>query len=248
MHTFGPKTLIVLAFALTLPTLTWAVNAACPPYSSSRDDAPSKVSVHGQVVFHNVTRGWLGLHVDPAVCGHHEIGLAFSTTDAWMQAKALRGCSVTVMGRLSPSLTAYYATSINFFNAKIVPDTTCSRHPWEENPYRYRVSEAVRAYKATVWIDTADQRPLSGEAIDAGTGKRLEGPWRAYANPDLNEEEDLDMSCHTGFRLTCFSGSLGSQTVELYPGTARLSAPQMGTERLSITCRRNTGGGDPSRK
>lgn len=209
----------------------------CPPGDGRTVDAPKPATLHGRLVFHDNTRGWLGLKLEHPVCGQREIEIAFSSQHGWRYARSLAGCEVSAEGKLSESVTAYYSTSLNLFDPKLQPGADC--HPDTALSYPDVVIPAkVSHYRVTVWIDVKDQKPLRGEIVDLQRHVALPGSWRYYAQVSMNGEEDLDLSCHDGFGLISFRSRPGSASSLFTPGTARLHSGELGPSWLSIECKR----------
>lgn len=208
---------------------------SCPPADGSSLDAKAPSALHGTIRYHEGTRPWLGFVPDQPVCGEKEIELAFSDT-GWEQAKRMRGCGVTVRGRISDSPTVYYAANLNVFNPEITPDGGCHLFPADPDSKRSPIPAAVNSYRVTIYIDVRDNKPLRGE-VRLAESPRIETDWQSYADWWLNGEEDLAMSCRKGFRLVSFKGSAPDRTIS-DDGWISITSSELGPASLTIECHR----------
>lgn len=220
--------------------MTGAVAAqSCPPADGSNLDAKAPSVLHGTLRYHGGIRPWLGVVPDHPVCGAKEIELAFGN-DGWCSAQRLSGCAVTVEGVISESPTAYYSADLNIFNPKVIPAPGCHLLPEEPDYLAMKIPPSVQAYRLTVFIDVAANKPLRGSVVDVGRPGQHLAPWRAYAEVALNGEEDMDLGCRDGFRMTSFSSVPpdASAPAPLFNGWARIYSSERGASSLTIECRR----------
>jgi len=223
---------IIVLLALTMLGAGSLFAQSCPS-SENTIDAPQPSVLRGTMKFHPGTRPWLGLVLEKPACGSSEIELAFSG-DGWSHAKQMDHCSVTVKGVISESMTVYYSADLNIFNPVIKPDPNCGLLPAEPDYEKMTIPDSIKSYEVTVFTDIRGNKPLHGEV--SAPGHRLE-PWRAYVEVFLNGEEDLNLSCRKGFKLSSFRSS--SRNTELFDtGTVRLPAGKGSPASLTIVCQR----------
>lgn len=211
---------------------------ACPAQDDKSLEAETPSSLRGVVVFHDVTRAWIGLGLEQPVCGTREIELVFSRSKSWKDVKRMRGCRVTVSGKIGEGPTVYYATDLNFFDPQVKPDDSCKMQPAEPDFSKVSIPSSVEFYRATVFINVQHQLPLRGQVMLGDSKGIAEVPWRAYALPSLNGEEDLDLSCHDGFTLVSFKSVPRGSSMLMDPGVARLESAELAASSLTIFCRR----------
>lgn len=228
--------LLLSLFSLLL--LVSTQGQSCPPEDGKNLDAPAPSSLHGTVRLHDGTRSWISIVPDRETCGENEIELAFGERQNWERAKSFVDCVISARGTIADSVTAYYSSELNIFNPVITPDPTCKPRPVEPNPYKLDLPADLKSYRATVYVDVKHNLPLRGKVWSAD-GKALITPsWRAYAQPSLNGEEDLDLSCHEGFTLQSFSSDPSNASELFSPGVARLNSSEFGLSHLTIVCKR----------
>jgi hypothetical protein len=230
-------TLAVLCLLAAFSGL-FASAQSCPPTDGTSLNANAASTLHGAVRYHDGTRPWLGFVPDKPTCGAKEIELAFGNSAAFRQAKRMRNCRVTVRGIISASPTVYYATDFNFSNPKMIADPGCHFLP-PERPFRQEeIPASVRAYRATIYTDVRDNKPLRGDVTMSGSARKVQPGWQDYVNWNLNGEKDLFMGCRSGFRLISFQGSAPDKTMLFIPGLASITSSDLGPASLTIECQR----------
>lgn len=198
--------------------------------------APESSLLRGTLRYHDVTRPWLGLAMQQPACGAQEIELVFSG-DGWRAAKRMRGCGVTVEGRILESPTTYYATDLNLMDAAITPDPGCRLLPADPDYEALRIPEGVGSYRLTVFIDVRANKPLRGGVVGTGGTTGSLRPWRAYATLMLNGEEDLTVGCRDGYDLVSWKSS-HPNLAQRMESQVLLSSSQLGPAWVMVQCRR----------
>jgi hypothetical protein len=215
-----------------------AFSQRCPPENGHDIDAQTPASLHGTIYFHNVTRGWVSVVPDHPVCSEKEIELVFRRSEDWSRAKSLQGCTVTVKGKISDSITAYYSTQLNFFDPAVVPDVSCKPRAIDPDPTKTPLPRDLQSYRAIVYIDVKHNLPLRGTVWNAKNEQILSPSWKSYAQPSLNGEKDLDLACHDGFTLQSFSSDPPKAAQLFTQGVVRLTNSELGRGNLTIICKR----------
>ncbi|MGB9144656.1 MAG: hypothetical protein WCC14_02440 [Acidobacteriaceae bacterium] len=209
---------------------------SCPPTDGSGFDAAQPSVLHGTIQFHDGVRPWLGLALDRPACGAKEIEIVF-TDEGWREAKRMRGCTATVRGKISESPTIYYATDLNVSNPSIVADGGCHLLPPDPDYASFRISDDVRSYRLTVFIDVKGDKPLRAEVMRTDGIRQSLTPWQPYADMFLNGEEDLSLGCANGFGLLSWKSS-DPKYVQQLDSNIALTSSSLGPAWLTIECRR----------
>jgi hypothetical protein len=118
--------------------LATAANAqSCP--NAGAGEAPGVSVLHGKVILHDELRTWLGLNLDQRACGEEEIELELHEPETRRHVEGLRGCSVTITGKLYTGETGYYSTNLAMSVENLKPDASCHPVPVMPDPATQKI-------------------------------------------------------------------------------------------------------------
>src|SRR5579862_2624621 len=117
---------------------------SCPP-ADQRSDGAESSTLHGTLVHFDELREWLGLKLDQPACGEEIVGLVFTVRRA-REVDALRGCGVTVEGKLYAPFSAYYSAPLVIQDADVRPDESCHPQAVQPDPLKVAVPTDLTSY------------------------------------------------------------------------------------------------------
>ncbi|HVO80381.1 MAG TPA: hypothetical protein VMT28_06605 [Terriglobales bacterium] len=229
---------IVLAALLWAPLL--ASGQSCPSESEDGSEAHDVSTLHGTLVYHDELRQWLGLKLDQPACGEAEIQLVVSDDAAGRRAKTLRGCAITITGRLYLAPTGYYSAELAVFDGVLQPDSSCHPYPLEPDPSLAPIPPNVHSYHVSITVDYRGKGHKDVAVWQGGNKHVLLKPWQAYAGYFLTGDAVmLRVYCAKSFQLT---GVLQDPRVERGIFTDDISTAVLltgsGINTVAFTCRK----------
>jgi hypothetical protein len=196
----GMRALLLGAMLVIFTSL--AKSQDCPRRDPNGPDIDSSVrTLTGKVAFHDNLRQWLSLEVKDAVCGERIVQLIADDKqiDTHGHLEVLRGCTVTVTGRLGLPGTVYYSAEIYQQVESLKPADDCRKQPELPEYSKMKPRRDVSGYRVKLWFDYyGPQGPLHGSVT---SGDKQLNPWQAYVSYFFNGEEDLTAGCAEGFFL-----------------------------------------------
>jgi len=183
---------------------------SCPTHTG---EASEESILHGRLLYHDDLRQWLGVKLDQVACGQREIQLVFADSGALRKAKALRGCAVTVNGKLYESPTGYYSAPLAMSDARLSPDPSCHPSPVDPDLSIVSIPQDVRTYNVSITIDYHGKGHVQVRVWRDQKKQIPLNPWQAYAHYLLTGGQDfIWFGCRAGFRLSRVALSPRSQT------------------------------------
>ena len=160
---------------------------------------------------HNGLRRWVELRPDAAVCGSTSIQLfegggGSFEVDAGNSVglEALRGCSLTITGRLGIPGTGYYSAPFYMNVDRKQPDKGCVPQPPIPNYWHAKPDANVKRYRVHMTVDYKGEGSVSATAT---AGSRSLQPWQAYANYFVTSEFVIWINCAKGYDLSNMSAT-----------------------------------------
>jgi hypothetical protein len=215
---------------------------SCPSGNENFGFAHDVSTLHGTLIYHDELRQWLGVKLDQPACGESEIQLVIMDHDAQRHAKTLRGCGVTVTGKLYLSPTGYYSANLAIEDNRPQPDRACQPFPLESDTSLAHVPPYVSSYHVSVTVDYRGKGHVDVAVWRGKNKQQLLRPWQAYADYDMvGDATFLWLSCARGFRLLNVSQTPPTTNgiFEDEPGTG-VSLTGEGINVVSFTCRKQT--------
>lgn len=230
----------VITVVLLLPLSVFA--QTCPTSADAEKglDAAEPSTLHGELVYHDELRQWIGVKLEKPACGQEEIQLVFTEDSAWRRAESLRGCSLTVKGKIFDSPTGYYSADLAISNALLRPDSTC--HPFAITPDLSKVAipSRVAGYRVSITVDYRGKGHVSVRVTDGPSGTTALEPWQAYAHYSLTSGADVIwFGCQKAFRLE--GAKQQPPTGEILPGDDDAGASLQnveGANTITYSCKR----------
>lgn len=185
---------------------------SCPREGPKGPNVESAVrTVRGEVVFHQGLRRWVELKPAQEVCGNTSVQLleggggAFEADEGNSLAmERLRGCRVTVTGKVGIPATGYYSAPLYLGVLRVDPDKDCVRKPAIPTYWHAKPARGVRRYHVAMLVDY--KGPGDVRAM-IRSGNRTLVPWQAYANYWLTGEFAFYAHCAEGFALSGMRGT-----------------------------------------
>lgn len=154
------------------------------------------------MVYHDDLRRWLGLKLDKPACGQREIQLVFSDAAAWRKAETLRGCLLTVTGKIFDSPTGYYSASLAMSDSTLHADSSCHPFPVKPDLSTSPIPPSVRLYHVSITVDYRGKGHVGVHVSDGQNGAMPLKPWQAYAHYMLTAGADVIwFGCRKEFQL-----------------------------------------------
>lgn len=174
----------------------------CPlPSGQGFAEASAPSTLHGALIFHDELRHWLGLTPDQPVCGQTEIQIVFKDADSFRRAKSLRGCTITVTGKLYDSPTGYYSTDVAISDAELKPDSSCHPLPIEPDLTTAPVPNGLKSYRASITVDYRGKGHVDVRVWET-SNKRMLKPWEAFVRYNITGGGDgIWFGCREGFSV-----------------------------------------------
>lgn len=158
--------------------------------------------LHGTVVYHDELRQWLGLTLEVPVCKQSELQLVFSKPDEWSRAKSLRGCKVTITGKIYEGVTGYYSANLAVKNPQLEPDASCRRFPPEPDPSVSPIPSGLDHWRASITVDYRGKGHVNVRVWRNENFGTVLKPSQAFVHYMLNgAAEVVWFGCRKGFRV-----------------------------------------------
>jgi hypothetical protein len=225
---------------LALSALSCLHAQNCPP-NDMVTPASGPSTLVGVVRYHDELRQWMGLEVNPPVCGQKEIQLTFYKGDP-REARAIGGCVASMTGSIGRSSTGYYSRDMYIDDPRIEADSSCHRVPVPMDPSKARIAPGVLSYEATLVIDMSKNKPMEAR-VWRTDGKTWElAPWQAYIDPDLTGSLCLWVSCRKGYYATSGMATVNGHTESTAPNgdIPGMCPSETSPSSITITCAKNS--------
>ena len=230
--------LLVLMVCLS----TSVVGQACPTGAEAQQglEAAEPSTLHGQLIYHDDLRQWSSLRPDRPVCGQDEIQLIFSDAAAGRRAEAMRGCSLTVKGKIFNSPTGYYSTELAMSNPTLDADSNCRPFPVQPDLSKVSVPRSVGHYRVLITVDFRGKGHVSVRVTDGSSGSNALEPWQAYAHFMLNGAADVIwFECQEDFQLEDAKQQPPGAAIDAGGDDAGAALQNMnGANTITYSCRR----------
>jgi hypothetical protein len=230
---------IPLLFTL-LSTLLLA--QTCPTAADSEQgrDASRSSLLHGQMAYHDDLRQWLGLKLDKRACGQGEIQLVFADATAWRKAEALRGCSLTVDGKIFDSPTGYYSAKLAMSDPMLHTDSSCHPFPVKPDLSTAPIPPSVRLYQVSITVDYRGKGHVGIHVSDGQNGAMPLEPSQAYAHYMLTGSADVIwFGCRKEFQLEHVTQRpAGSEILSQGDDAGAALRDMQGSNTITYSCQR----------
>jgi hypothetical protein len=232
---------VIPTFLLALLS-TSLLAQTCPTTADSEQGraAADPSVLHGRLVYHEDLRDWLGLELDKPACGQHEIQLVFTDAAVWRKAEALRGCSLTVTGKIFDSPTGYYSAGLAVSDPTLRPDSSCHPFPAKPDLSTVPIPSSVDLYHVSITVDYRGRGHVSVHVSDGQNAATSLEPWQAYAHYMLTGGADVIwFGCQKEFQLEQVAQKPPGNAILPQDDDAGASLRNMeGSNTVTYSCRR----------
>lgn len=204
------RTLLLAAVSLLLCLTALGQSCPAPGQHGGSGAASGPSTLHGNLVFHDELRQWLGLKLDRPTCGQTDIQLIFVDAKAWRSAASFRGCAITLTGTLFYAPTGYFSAEMAVSLPALKPDSSCHPFPVEPDPTTTPIPLDLKRFGASITVDYRGNGHVSVRVWESANKQALQ-PWEAFVHYHLIQgkhynltgaEDVIWFGCRGDFRIS----------------------------------------------